>query len=169
MNFYRSKVYYPSVYSFHQVLYSPLPPPHPNRVIDLIRHSVRLHYAVFTDKRISKQLFSFSLSPPRGCVSKRRTSLHGQISLFILLRCLQRTDYILQACTFHSNGQHCGCYSALFFPPPKKWNPKDHMNSVYVITRKKFEASQSFPSGAECGASCWNSTFKTTSCLKVMG
>lgn len=64
-------------------------PPHPDRVTDLIRHWVRLHYAVLTDKRIAKQLFSFPLSPPRGCVSKRRTSLSGQISLFILIRGLQ--------------------------------------------------------------------------------
>lgn len=50
---------------------------HPVGVIDQIRHGVRLHYAVLTDKTIAKQLFSFPLSPRRGCVSKRRTSLPG--------------------------------------------------------------------------------------------
>lgn len=52
-------------------------PLHPVGVIDQIRHGVRLHYAVLTDKTIAKQLFSFPLSPRRGCVSKRRTSLPG--------------------------------------------------------------------------------------------
>lgn len=43
-------------------------------VIELICHWVRLHYAVLPDKNIAKQLFPLPLSPPRGCVSKRRTS-----------------------------------------------------------------------------------------------
>ena len=85
-----SKVLSTSVKSLHLFSFSHSPsPPHPDRVIDLIRHWVRLHYAVLTDKRKAKQLFSFPLSPPRGCVSKRRTSLPGQISLFILIQGLQ--------------------------------------------------------------------------------
>lgn len=86
----------------------PLPlspaPSQPDRVIDLIRHWVRLHYAVLTDKRIAKQLFSFPLSHPKGCVSKRRTSLLGQISLFILIRGLQYWLHFMGQ-KFHTNGQ----------------------------------------------------------------
>lgn len=62
-------------------------------VIDLIHHWVRLHYAVLADKSIAKQLFSFPLSPVRGCVSKRRARLPDQISLFIFEAF--RTNYTL--------------------------------------------------------------------------
>lgn len=98
---------------------TPLPPslpPHPDRVIDLIRHWVRLHYAVLTDKRIAKQLFSFPLSLPRGCVSKRRTSLPGQISLFILIRGLQYWLHFTGSEISHQRSAVKDYWPLFFFP-----------------------------------------------------
>lgn len=127
---------------------SPPPSPHADRVIDLIRHWVRWHYAVLTDKRIAKQLFSFPLSLPRGCVSKRRTGLHGQISLFILIWGLQYWLHFTGSRNFTPTVSTETVARSSFLRDTIRnitWNP--------VTQEEKF--AQKFEASKSCFVRCW--------------